>query len=33
MDDKFEYCDICKDPLLDEDDIYEGLCNECGDGN
>lgn len=31
MEDEFEYCEICKDPLLDEDVIYEGACNECGD--
>lgn len=31
--DEFEYCEMCKDPLLDEDDVYEGLCNSYGDGN
>lgn len=30
---KFDYCEECNDPLLDEDDIYEGMCNHCGDGN
>jgi hypothetical protein len=29
--DVFEYCEECEDPLLDEDDIYINLCNECGD--
>jgi hypothetical protein len=33
LEDEFEYCEICKDPLLDEDIIYEGVCNHCGDGN
>lgn len=29
--DEIEYCNHCGDPLLDEDNVYQGLCNECGD--
>lgn len=31
--DVIEYCETCRDPLTDEDDVYEGVCNSCGDGN
>lgn len=30
MKDDFEYCEICNEVLVDEDDTYYGLCNECG---
>lgn len=33
MGEEFEYCEVCSEPLMDEDDIYEGMCNFCGDGN
>ena len=33
METDFTYCEQCHDPLLDEDIVYEGLCNHCGDGN
>lgn len=31
--DEIEYCEICKEPLTDEDQAYEGICDYCGDGN
>lgn len=33
MEDEIEYCEKCTEPLTDEDDVYEGICNFCGDKN
>lgn len=33
MEDEIEYCEICSDPLTDDDQAYEGICDFCGDGN
>ena len=29
-DTEFKYCDECEEILLEEDNVYEGICNECG---
>lgn len=28
--DEIEYCTECGEPITDDDNIFEGMCNECG---
>lgn len=28
---EIEYCEICGDALTDDDQAFEGLCDDCGD--